>query len=617
MCWLGLALATGWSTSCSSSDDFIVLQAASEQGRLELGLTGVSNAGVSYRLMGLFTITSVDNAFTRQLSTEDDPDATSISLDVPAGAYNVQLSPGYQVRRVTPVQPGKDHETVNLVNAVLISANPQRVVVSSGESELAVFRFRIGEDDFDTGPGRVTVVAEFDEAKAPPPACEADTPARLLVQWTDVPLFGGGAGRFTFQAALFASGEFAFVYDKSTLGDSTATVGFQGPSGQLSLELPPERFLTDASAYFVPDPDGTPALAPEREQPFSDIRATGTALTLGDDDGVLLDLPFSFPFLGATYGDVAITSNGVIGLSPPFPAYANAPLPDPSLGAVLAPFWDDLVPPAGGSVHYQLVGACSEDCSGTLGGLATLDGCGICSGGTTGVVPNATMDCAGVCGGSALPDACGVCDGDNTDPDDCPFGPDMIVDGQLLRETIREDVVDASTDMCLINEQCVSGPGLRRVIRFATQIANIGNRDLVVGTPLENNPLWEFDQCHEHFHFEHYAAYDLIDLATSEALPIGAKNGFCVLDLATWDPALAVNGCGTYDCGYQGISAGCADIYSADLPCQWIDVTDVAPGQYEIRVTTNPEGTIDELSYDNNSASVRIELTATGVSVLP
>ena len=89
-----------------------------------------------------------------------------------------------------------------------------------------------------------------------------------------------------------------------------------------------------------------------------------------------------------------------------------------------------------------------------------------------------------------------------------------------------------------------------------------------------------------------------------------------MLDLEIWDAELAVSGCRSYDCDYQGISVGCADVYDAALPCQWIDITGIANAEYDLRVTTNPDEVISELDFSNNSATVRIEVTATAVTLV-
>jgi hypothetical protein len=266
---------------------------------------------------------------------------------------------------------------------------------------------------------------------------------------------------------------------------------------------------------------------------------------------------------------------------------------------------------------YQALDDCAPDCQGELGGLARIDGCGVCAGGATGLTPDADLDCAGVCfGGSAL-DACGTCGGSRTDSEACGPQPDLVIDAAYMAETLAEDFVDVSGDTCLFEEGCVTGTGRRRVIRFGTRIGNVGTKDLIAGAPTSGNPLWEFDACHGHYHFESYAQYDLVDAATSQALPIGVKNGFCLRDNEAWDAAGANSACDLYDCDSQGISAGCADVYDAALDCQWVDITDVSPGDYTLRVMTNPNAQISELDYTNNSAEVRIRITESDVSARP
>ena len=62
-----------------------------------------------------------------------------------------------------------------------------------------------------------------------------------------------------------------------------------------------------------------------------------------------------------------------------------------------------------------------------------------------------------------------------------------------------------------------------------------------------------------------------------------------------------------FDCEDQGIQVGWSDVYSDTLPGQWIDVTEVLPGDYTLEITVNSLHKIVEADYDNNT--VRIPVT--------
>ncbi len=190
-------------------------------------------------------------------------------------------------------------------------------------------------------------------------------------------------------------------------------------------------------------------------------------------------------------------------------------------------------------------------------------------------------------------------------------GPDLIVSAEAIVSSLSTEVMAVNESDCYIEEGCLNGFGDRELVRFTTHILNIGELDYYIGVPgEEDNNQFEFGDCHNHWHHKGYAKYDLFTLE-GQVIPIGFKNGFCVMDLEC-----SGGGTGQYGCGNMGISAGCGDIYSSGLSCQWIDVTDVEDGAYYLLVRVNydfiPDALgHDELSYENNHAAVCINLDRT------
>ena len=184
-------------------------------------------------------------------------------------------------------------------------------------------------------------------------------------------------------------------------------------------------------------------------------------------------------------------------------------------------------------------------------------------------------------------------------------GPNLTVRSDILGSQwlVRDE--NLSANACSVEEGNVN-PGLRRLVRFTVTTPNIGDADIFVGDPnahvAANDGLFELATCHRHYHFRHYALYQLID-PKSGKIWRAAKRGFCMLDT---DPNPASLGYGSpgpgkyHSCGAvgipgnQGVSAGWADTYRFYLAGQFfvLDGGDgqdpVPPGDYVIRVTVNP-----------------------------
>lgn len=186
--------------------------------------------------------------------------------------------------------------------------------------------------------------------------------------------------------------------------------------------------------------------------------------------------------------------------------------------------------------------------------------------------------------------------------DGAPALPDITLDRSRMRDTLRIQEISFDAESCELVEQCIGAPGLRRLLRFSTVTPNVGDGDLYVGIP-EGNPHYEYSSCHGHYHFTGYADYELVD--TFGTVVTGNKQAFCLLDSIRHDPDA---GPGKFSCDLQGITAGWADSYAHSLPCQWIDITDVPPGLYTLRVTINPAQTFAESSYDNNMLELPVTL---------
>jgi hypothetical protein len=189
--------------------------------------------------------------------------------------------------------------------------------------------------------------------------------------------------------------------------------------------------------------------------------------------------------------------------------------------------------------------------------------------------------------------------------------PDLTIDAQQLKASMlmKRQVFTASD--CAIVEQCVSGTGRRSLLRFDVVTPNIGPVDLTLGNPA-NSSLFQYSACHGHYHFSGYAQYDLLGPDGAQIMT-GRKQAFCLEDFS---PSSSNAHAPRYTCANQGISAGWQDEYDSSLDCQWLDVTDIHPGNYQLRISINPLGLLQESDRTNNVATVPLTFGKDGALVV-
>ena len=190
----------------------------------------------------------------------------------------------------------------------------------------------------------------------------------------------------------------------------------------------------------------------------------------------------------------------------------------------------------------------------------------------------------------------------------CP-APDLTIVEPRFISSLSTGTVFAGPGDCKVNESCLNGYGTRTVIKFDTYIKNVGDLDYFIGSPSTHPGQFTTNNCHGHAHYEGYAEYRLYK-PNGQVIPIGFKNGFCVLDY----DGCPDGGTAKYSCSNMGISNQCGDIYSAGLDCQWIDITDVDTGNYVMAAKVNWDQSADALghferTYDNNWAQACIKIT--------
>jgi lysyl oxidase-like protein 2/3/4 len=202
--------------------------------------------------------------------------------------------------------------------------------------------------------------------------------------------------------------------------------------------------------------------------------------------------------------------------------------------------------------------------------------------------------------------------------------PDLVPDEKELEASAYLEDRQLLHLQCASEENCLSSSAAtvertndytwfyetRRLLRFTARIANIGTTDF---RPFLPKHTWNWHSCHRHYHsMEVFAHFDLLD-TEGRRVAEGHKASFCLEDNDCREGVTPKFACANY--GDQGISVGCTDTYLHNIDCQWIDITDISPGMYQLKISINPELKVAELSYENNSALCSLYYNALSAQV--
>ncbi|XP_058792588.1 lysyl oxidase homolog 2A isoform X4 [Phymastichus coffea] len=213
---------------------------------------------------------------------------------------------------------------------------------------------------------------------------------------------------------------------------------------------------------------------------------------------------------------------------------------------------------------------------------------------------------------------------------------DLVLDHTELERTAHLEDRPLYNLQCAMEENCVASQAYRsqrenrdwhwesrRLLRFTARVLNLGSADFRPALPKH---LWEWHMCHitatartvplmkrgekkentcqRHYHsMEVFATFDIID-SKGRRVAEGHKASFCLEDNQCLPGIWPRYRCAHY--GDQGISVNCSDIYRHNIDCQWIDITELAPGSYTLKVAVNPEAKVGEMSFDNNAATCKL-----------
>ncbi|XP_044306493.1 lysyl oxidase homolog 1 [Varanus komodoensis] len=191
--------------------------------------------------------------------------------------------------------------------------------------------------------------------------------------------------------------------------------------------------------------------------------------------------------------------------------------------------------------------------------------------------------------------------------------PDLVPDPNYVQASTYVQRAHLYSLRCAAEEKCLASTAytaeatdydVRVLLRFPQRVKNQGTADFL---PNRARHTWEWHSCHQHYHsMDEFSHYDLLDAATGKKVAEGHKASFCLEDTTCDFGNLKRYACTSHT---QGLSPGCYDTYNADIDCQWIDITDVQPGNYILKVQVNPKYIVMESDFTNNVVRCNVHYT--------
>uniref|UniRef100_A0A6J0UEZ8 Lysyl oxidase homolog n=2 Tax=Pogona vitticeps TaxID=103695 RepID=A0A6J0UEZ8_9SAUR len=192
--------------------------------------------------------------------------------------------------------------------------------------------------------------------------------------------------------------------------------------------------------------------------------------------------------------------------------------------------------------------------------------------------------------------------------------PDLVPDPYYIQASTYVQRTSMYNLRCAAEENCLASSAYRGdvrdydtrvLLRFPQRVKNQGTSDFLPSRPRYS---WEWHSCHQHYHsMDEFSHYDLLEASSHRRVAEGHKASFCLEDTSCDYGYYRRYACTAHT---QGLSPGCYDTYNADIDCQWIDITDVKPGNYILKVSVNPSYLVPESDYSNNI--VRCDIRYTG-----